>query len=176
MFIHDMPGLVDCVYLVMEGVLPEDNRNHFFIAVQYQRNTFKWNILHVDAVCRIQPVHLKRDNAAAVIPDELIEKCAPVVRLYVGYLYRHVRRIRRRYERIEFGLFAKEGNRGRAIFRTGHYGASGCMRRALRNLPNAPFKPDPAYHHPRSALVGWEAAGGPPNRQGSLLAGQRLLG
>ena len=79
-----MPRLVNRIDRVPESVLTKDNGNHFFIPMQCQRNTFERNILHVDVVRRILPIHLKRNNAAAMIPDELIEKGAPVVRLYVG--------------------------------------------------------------------------------------------
>jgi len=82
--IGHMPGLMDGIEFVMESLLAKDNGNNFFIAMQGQRNTFKWNILHVKGVRCIHAVYLKRHNPAPIIPSEIFKKRAPVVRLYVG--------------------------------------------------------------------------------------------
>jgi hypothetical protein len=84
--------------------------------MQCQGNAFERNVMHMNAVRRIRAVHFKRDDAPAIIPDELVEKWAPVVRLYVGYLYGHDRQMRRRREGIELRLSApEEGHPGHVL-------------------------------------------------------------
>lgn len=115
-FIRHMPRPGHRKERVTKRVSPKNNGNDFFIAMQCQGNAFERNVMHMNAGLRIRALHFKRDDATAIIPDELVEKWAPVVRLYVGYLYGHDRQMRRRREGIELRLSApEEGHPGHVL-------------------------------------------------------------